>query len=146
MIIISTIFIVLSFFSSQPKTEDTIDYLDNYINYITNTKMSQFRSSYKFIYNDPYEPDPDLSVQQKIFVLYTENATTKISGFIGNFSAVVIPDNVGVEYELNGTVLYQRNNDTINYSNTQFSRSIVTYFYADGVINGPVLTKVTMWS
>lgn len=108
--------------------------------------MDQFRSSYKFIYNDPYEQDPDLSVQQKIFVLYTQNRTQKINSFIQNFTSVVIPSTVGLTYELNGTTLYEQNVENINYSKTHFSRAIITYFYDEGQIKGPVITKVTMWS
>ncbi len=146
MVIVATIFIVLSFFSSQPKTQDTIDYLDNYITYISNTRMQQFRTSYKFIYDDPFEPNPDFRVHQKILLLYNENKTDKINSFIDNFTQIIIPDTIGIQYELNGTILYSRGTEELNYSTAQFSRSILTYFYQDGKIIGPFVTRVMLWS
>ena len=147
IILTLTMAFLLSFFVDKPVVTDAKFYLDGYSNYIVNTNMSQFKS-YTFIYKDPVEPNPSLSVYQKVLLMvstqnYSFNTT---QSFVENFSKVIIPEHVGIEYKIDERVIYSRHNDTLSQAKMVLTTSMLTFVVDENnVMYGPNVTKISVW-
>ena len=141
-----TVVVVLSFFVNKPIIEDTKAYIDNYVSYITETKMIQYRTSYRFIYDDSNEPHPDLAVYQKVYVLVSNDQNETARSFINNFTRAILPDHVGVEYMIDDNLIYNRTTVPNESIRSSLSTSILTYFFNGASIQGPSITRITVWT
>jgi hypothetical protein len=148
VILILTVVLLFSFLLNEPQSIDVTYYSTSYVDYITNTKMSQFNSAYSFIYYDPNELNPNLFVYEKIFLMKSTGAysDTTIASFVDNFTSVVIPEHVGVEYKIDNNVIYLRHEDRRSNADILLSTSVFTFVEDENkVIYGPSVTKITVW-
>ncbi|MFA6072671.1 MAG: hypothetical protein WC758_00985 [Candidatus Woesearchaeota archaeon] len=141
-----TFVLLLSFMLKSPYSVDAKYYIGGYSDYVTNTKMSQFKNNYAFIYYDAHEPNPDLSVYNKVSLLVNKGNTSLANSFVKNFTSFIIPDHVGVEYRIDNFVVYSRYENRKNDSAIAISTSILTFVMDENNnIYGPNVTKLTVW-
>ena len=139
-----TVIVLLSLYVNQPVVEDTMDATQNYISYITETQMYQFRSSYKFIYDDPNESQTQFPIYQKIAWLVANGSMDNSKSFIDNFTKLVLPDQFGIQYKIDNLIIYERPSSQEIKTNLSFR--LMTYFPADNTTYGPNITQVSIWS
>ena len=149
MIIVAVITSIFSFYISKPETEDVQTTLNNYVLYITQTKMKYFNEKNPLIYYDENETQPDATAIQKIAYLWDKGDSenrTKARAFIANITNRRIPKQFGFAYIYENDTLY-------NYSSNSFNPTInitvnVATFYLNDTKDfiGPKLTKIRMWS
>lgn len=144
-----TVVLLFSYILNAPKTVDTKYYIDSYIDYITSASMNDLSSNYQFIYNDPQEKNPDAMVYQKILIMKNQGYSDElIQDFVKNFTSYIVPHHVGVEYVLDGELVYAQNNlsGRINSSNVFLTTSILTFAVDENnVLYGPNITKISIW-
>jgi hypothetical protein len=139
-----TVVLLLSFVLNTPRSIDATYYVNGYVDYITNTKMSEFNGDYKFIYNDVNETNPDIDVYQKILIMRSKKINT--TSFIENFTSIVLPEHVGVKYEIDGATIYSRLENRVDEADILLTNSLLTFVVDENnVIYGPNITKVTIW-
>jgi hypothetical protein len=141
-----TAVIVLSLYINQPVTQDTYQALSNYISYVTDIKMESFRNVYLFIYDDHNETDPTFSVYQKIDKLEMEGKHDIAEDFVKNFTDIIVPDQFGISYYIDGTLIYERFTGREEYTTTNLSASLLTFYIANDTTIGPNITRVSIWS
>jgi hypothetical protein len=146
-----TVVLLLSFMLKVPVSVDAKYYLDEYTDYVSNTKMSQFKSTSK-IYYDAQEQNPDMLIYQKILLMkYNGYSDATITSFVENFSSFVLPKHIGVEYKLDDVIIYSRNGTgageiSINKSDIYLSTSILTFVVDENnVLYGPNVTRLAVW-
>ncbi|MGV8162346.1 MAG: hypothetical protein ACP5N2_03390 [Candidatus Nanoarchaeia archaeon] len=148
IIFVLTVALLLSFLLNTPESLDAKYYVDGYADYITSTRMSQYNGVYNFVYYDPQEPNPDTFVYEKILLMKSKetHSDATIESFVHNFTLLVIPEHVGIEYKIDNTVIYSRHTQRINKSDVFLSTSIFTFVTDENnVMYGPNVTKITVW-
>jgi len=145
-----TAILVISFYVQEPVTQDTFIVVNNYVDYITDTKMETFTSQYRYIYSSQNETDTDLFVYQKIAKLHMEGKTDIATNFTKNITENIIdlvPQQFSFEYYVDGTQIYQRALPNAEYAITNISHRILTYYtYENDTVVGPLVTRITIWS
>jgi hypothetical protein len=148
VIFVLTVSFLLSFLLNKPQTTDIQFYLNGYSDYIINTKMEQFTGNYDFVYYDPDEPNPSLAVYQKV-LLMTESGRypfSTVQSFVQNFSGVLIPEHVGVEYKIDSRVIYSRHADRVGDAKVLLTTSMLTFAVDENnAVYGPNVTTITVW-
>lgn len=149
MIIVAVITSIFSFYISRPETEDVQTVLNNYVLYITETKMSYFNDKNRVIYYDPNETRPDSTAIQKIAYLWDAGGLenqTKARGFIENITKRQIPPQFGIEYIYENVSIY--NYSTNSYDPTiNLTVNVATFYLNDSNdFIGPKLTQIRLWS
>ena len=145
LIFTMTVIVVLSFYVRQPIIEDTQTIQENYATYITTVKMSTFNTN-RVIYYDSLEEDPDFSVHQKILKLNVSNQNELAEGFIDNFSKVVVPPQFGVQYAIDDYIIYERSSPNDEYTETNLTTKIITFYFDGTTLIGPHITRLSVWS
>jgi len=150
-----TAILVISLYIQKPVTEDTFLVLNNYVDYISNTKMDTFKNQYRYIYDGQNETDVDLFVYQKIAKLEIEGNSAIATDFAKNITENVInlvPPQFGFQYYVDNNKIYQRSSGNSadfgeEFTQTNISYRILTYYTnsSDEVV-GPIITRITMWS
>jgi hypothetical protein len=142
-----TIVLLLSFVLSVPASVDAKYYIDGYVDYVSNTKMSQFKDTYSFIYFDANEQNPDLFVYQKILLMKNQGYSDEfICSFVANFTNVVVPGHVGVEYRIDDDLICDRHQDRQDKADIYLSTTILTFVVDENqVMHGPNVTKLSVW-
>lgn len=142
-----TIVLLLSFVLSVPPAVDAKYYIDGYVDYVSNTKMNQFKDTYSFIYYDENEQNPDLFVYEKILLMKNAGYDDEvIYSFIENFTNVVVPGHVGVEYSIDDEVIYSRHDERLANADIYLSTPILTFVVGENnVLYGPNVTKLSVW-
>jgi hypothetical protein len=142
-----TVVLLLSFILNTPKSIDAKYYIEGYISYVTSTSMKELSNNYKFVYYDPLEKNQDLMVYQKVLLMKNGAYSDEfITSFVENFTSFVVPAHVGVEYSIDGEVIYSRHTDRIDGASIYLSNSILTFAIDENnVMYGPNITKLTVW-
>jgi hypothetical protein len=141
-----TVILLLSFMLNVPVAVDANYYLEEYVDYITHTKMSQYRAN-SVIYYDAAEKNPDLLVYQKILLMKEQNyPTSTIIGFAENFSNFVLPDHIGIEYSIDDVVIYTKNPEKKATTDIFLNSALLTFVIDENsTIYGPNVTRITLW-
>lgn len=145
LIFTMTVIVVLSFYVRQPIIQDTQIVLNNYVTYITDVKMENFRRNI-YIYNDVNEMDPDLSVYQKILKLNVTDNNIIATGFIENFTKILVPPQFGVQYAIDDWIMFTRSTGNEEYTETNLSTNLLTYYIEGDTLIGPKITRISIWS
>ncbi|MCF7866803.1 hypothetical protein K9L67_01975 [Candidatus Woesearchaeota archaeon] len=149
LIIVAAVTALFSSYISKPEIEDVQTVLNNYVDYISTTKMKFFTQKNTMIYYDENEPHPDYSVHQKIAYLWdtgTEENRNKSRNFLKNFTDVMIPKQFGFRYKYKNEIIY---NYSTNIQNPIINISMnLATFYIDDSENfiGPETTRIEIWS
>ena len=142
-----TVVLLLSFVLKVPESIDMKYYLDEYFDYVSNTRMSQFQSTSR-IYYDPLEKNQNMLIYQKILLMkHNGYPDDTIESFVANFSSFVLPKHIGVEYKLDDVVIYSRNS-TVNSDKSDIflTTSMLTFVIDENnVMYGPNVTRLTVW-
>jgi hypothetical protein len=141
-----TVILLLSFMVNVPVAVDANYYLEEYVDYITHTRMSQYRVN-SVIYYDSAEKNPDLLVYQKILLMKEQNyPQTTIIGFIANFSNFVLPEHIGIEYEIDDAVIYSRHPEKKATTDIYLNTVLLTFVVDENsTVYGPNVTRITLW-
>jgi len=146
IIIVVTVILVLSIFSSKPAVDDVYLELGKFVDFVSSTSMLQIRDKYNFVYHDPFESDLDLFVHQKMFKLVSEGNRTQAEFLIGNLSAFLVPSHIGFKYEFED-FSYVRGSDNlarVSVTNRLLSSFV---FINEGIHDVKyTVTNITVWS
>jgi hypothetical protein len=148
VILTLTVAFLLSFVLNKPATTDAKFYLNSVTDYITHTEMYQFNGSYKFVYYDSAESNPSMPIYQKILLMKSSSkyALVNVSDFVKNFSLLILPEHVGLRYELDNVLIYSRHEDRVSDAKMSLTTSLLTYALDENnVLYGPSVTKITVW-
>ncbi len=141
-----TVVLLLSFLLKVPISTDAKYYLDGYVDYVTTTKMSQYRVTSR-IYYDQNERNPNMLVYQKILLMKGRGYSNEtIYSFLDNISGFILPRHIGVEYKLDDEIIYSRHADTIDGASIYLTTDLLTFVIDENnVMYGPNITTVTVW-
>lgn len=143
-----SIVFIFSFYVQSPNIEDTQIILDNYVEYISQTKLSNFYDLNRHIYQIDGNPREHFTVHQEVAYLYELGDKANATAFLENVTNETFPKKFGVAYEYNDEVIYSQNGTTpYNAIKTNLTAHILTFFEDDaGNLVGPEITKVYTWS
>ncbi len=140
-----TVIVIFSFFISAEITEDVYVILNNYNEYVINTKMETFITSYRDVYTDARSAKPDLAVYEQVAYLENTGQRGVAESFIFNVTRTIVPEHFGFMYSVDGSVIYV-NDAGIVEPITNISTILLTYFVdIDGVVQGPNTTRISIW-
>jgi hypothetical protein len=143
-----TVVLLLSYMLNVPVSVDAKYYVDGYTDYITNTKMSQYKSTSR-IYFDAQEKNPEIAIYQKILLMKSRGySDAAIESFVANISSFVLPNQIGVEYSIDGKPIWARHNSTeeLDRANIYLTTDLLTFVIDENnVVYGPNVTTVTVW-
>ncbi|MCF7871428.1 hypothetical protein K9L97_00155 [Candidatus Woesearchaeota archaeon] len=146
VIIIAAITLILAATISRPKIESTQQILNNYIDYITNTKIDYYNKKNRVIYYNPNEPHPEFTITQKIAYLVDNDQTETATSFIKNFSKLTIPKQISFRYIYENQTIYTQENEIITPT-INLTTNIPTFYINDeGQYQGPKLTQIQIWT
>lgn len=145
LIIVVTLILVLSIYSSRPVIEDTYHDLNNYMNFLTRTTMKDVRDNYDSAYKNPFEEDLDLYVYQKVYKLYLQGNETEARNLVGNLSPIIIPSHMGFEYAVGDDVVFRMNENRLSVARTSITNRLLTFVVNDSVVH-LTTTNITVWS
>lgn len=138
-----TVVVVLSFFFSEQVTEDITVVLNNYNDYVANTKMETFVTVQRDVYTDARSAKPDLAVYEQVAYLVNTGQEGKAESFVSNVTSRVLPEHFGVQYSLDDTVVYSSGDFD---ASVNISSVLLTYFIdKDGLVQGPNVTRISIW-
>jgi hypothetical protein len=146
-VILVTIILVMSVYTSKPVVEDTYYELNNYMQFLSSTTMRDVRDNYQFAYSNSFERDLDSYVYQKVYKLYLEDNMSEATRLIGNLTGFVVPEHLGFEYAVGSDVVYATNVDQRKFAKTSLTSRLITYYFneSDSSIK-LTTTNVTVWS
>ncbi len=141
-----TVVVIYSFFIADSVTEDAQVVLNNYNDYLINTKMESFLTSYRDVYTDARNAKPDLVVYEQIAYLQNTGRSSSASSFAENITFRILPDHFGFQYMLDDTVVYTRSLVGGDRPSMNISTVILTYFIdKDNNVQGPNVTRISVW-
>ena len=150
LIVLVTIILIFSIYSSRPAAEDTFHELNNYMSFISSTTLREVREEYYNWYEVPplSSDDLDLYVHQKVYKMFLDNDTVNASHLVGNLSLVIIPAHFGFEYVVNDSVIFLMNNHTREHEleKTSITNRILTFYINESDYIHLTTTNITVWS
>lgn len=146
LIIVVTLILVLSIYTSRPVVEDTYHDLSNYMNFLTSTTMRAVRDNYDTPYQNPNEQDLDLYIYQKVYKLYLENNLSEARSLVGNLSTIIIPAHMGFRYDVADVNVFSMNTQRINVATTSVTNRLLTFVVNDTGGVHITTTNITVWS
>lgn len=146
LILVFTIIVVVSVYAEPFETREPRTILDNTVSFVTQQDMESLVNSHSFVYSNPREEFRNFRVHQKVAYLHEEESAASATSFVENITRLTVPDHLGVIYEVNGTIIFERDTGS-GVENTQLSRSILTHYRNDSeTFVGPLETRVMILS
>lgn len=127
-IFIITLFLVNSFQVPKSTLGGAQDQLDLLADDLFTIQVVEFGSIIQDTVHPNYTTDLTLTVDQLVYILYTDNQTQQARNLVGNLSTW-LPSHFGFEYSVNGSVIYGRNTITgvmQNQSDVRLTRKKIT--------------------
>ncbi|MFP4567795.1 MAG: hypothetical protein ACLFN8_02530 [Candidatus Woesearchaeota archaeon] len=147
LIILVTIILVLSIFTSKPVVEDTYHDLNNYVTFLASTTMRDVRDNYQFAYNAAFEDDLDLFVYQKVYKLYLEGDVSEAHSLIANLTGFVVPHHLGFSYTVGDFEVFSRNEDLLDFAKTSLTSRLLTFYFNESDFTTSLTTtNITIWT
>lgn len=146
MIILITIILVLSIYSSRPSAENAFHELNNYMSFLSSTTMRDVRDNYPVSVPLGLEEDLDLFVYQKFYKLHEEGEEEILKSLLEDLTSFIIPLHIGFEYAIDEEAIYVLNNNTRNFAKASLTNRLLTY-YVDNESNvNWNVTRITVWT
>jgi hypothetical protein len=151
LIIVVTIMLVMSIYSSKPVVEDAYHELSNYINFVSRTTMQEVRDKYQFAYNNPYEEDLELYVYQKVYKLVLEDNLSAAEELVVNLTNFIVPMHLGFSYSIGEDfIIHEVNKDllTNDFAKTSLTSRLLTFYINDSVGGNLFIntTVISLWT
>ena len=146
LIIVVTLILVLSIYTSRPVVEDTYHDLSNYMNFLTSTTMRAVRDNYDTAYQNPHEQDLDLYIYQKVYKLYLEDNLDEARSLVGNLSTIIIPAHMGFRYDVADETIFSMNTQRYSVATTSVTNRLLTFVVNDTGSVHITTTNITVWS
>ena len=141
-----TVVILLSLFMVEPVTEDLQFQLTSYADYVMITDMRSYTTTPGHIYTVSNDTQLSLKVHEQVSLHVHSDEGGTARSFVENFTRVIVGEQFGVQYSIDGAVVYSRplGEDTEAFMN--LTTRMITYFKTDdGEIIGPNITSISLW-
>ncbi|MFH1211881.1 MAG: hypothetical protein V1659_03040 [Candidatus Woesearchaeota archaeon] len=147
VIVFITLTVILSSYANYPKTSQTESITEDYISVFLDTEMRDLENSYaNKLDSQGLVSNPRRTVFEQIAELYFTNETSYAKGFVKSLTEGIIPEQFGVAYIINDTMVYNRSIRTLDSASFLVSAKKLTFFRLNSTrVIGPVITEVKVW-
>jgi hypothetical protein len=92
-------------------------------------------------------PNPHLTMDEYVYYLYLKGYTTNATNVVKSLSSLILPSNIGLNYSIDGILIYTQNPNKKEKSDVVLSERKITFevFNSTYYFDKAVTTKVEIW-
>ena len=137
-----TVIILLSLYVQPSETREPRQVLDNTVNFFTTNTLQEIHETHSFVYDlNGSEPDTSYFLYQYVSYLQEEGDTSTAEDIAREATELNVPSHLGVRYEYDGTVVYER---APSENTSVITTSIMTHYIYNNSVNGPKTTRISV--
>jgi hypothetical protein len=148
-ILLITLIMIFSFRFQQPEADALKIKLDGFTSILFKSEISSYSTPVLNELMDDEEtwPNPHLTMDEYVYYLYLKGYTTNATNVVKSLSSLILPSNIGLNYSIDGILIYTQNPNKKEKSDVVLSERKITFevFNSTYYFDKAVTTKVEIW-